>query len=189
MKKLLNVILCISIVFALPYREVHADSSACQTEIVTNTATGNQYCMPDGIYNYGSTTDKAKYRAMVRTGNVGSDDINMLNTWVISENNFRAKQLAGEVTINDYWERIKLYAKRIASGELAAGNTAVLKYLLGYEGNNETSLYQSELNSIQQSPYRNYYTQGSNNVYNTGDTNYYKFFNETNNTFYYNNQY
>ena len=39
MKKLLNVIICILIVFAIPYREVHADSSACQTEIVTNTAT------------------------------------------------------------------------------------------------------------------------------------------------------
>lgn len=170
---------------------ISADTAACSTEIITGR-NNSQYCMPENIYNKGTESDKAKYRLMIRSGNVGANDSQWMEDWVVNRDNLRSAAMEKDLkgVVSNYADRLKLYFKGVTNGTIHRQNSAILNYLLGsITGNQQnTNVWQAELNSLQQSNNRNYYTQSSgNNVYNTGDTNYYSFYNPDNRTFLYNN--
>lgn len=191
MKKLFIVfsISLFSLSFLNPFK-LNADSSACETEIVTNNTTGVQYCMPESIF-WGTEEHKWTYRSMVRTGRLNAEDINWLEELTTSETNQRM------AILNKDWgglwdstkDRVSKYFKGLANGSIYRTNFSLLDYLSGRIGGDiQTSLFQAEIDSMQESYNKNYYTNSqtinNNQVYNTGSTYYTQLYNYTTNNFY-----
>ena len=191
MKKLFIVfsITLISLSFLNPLK-LKADSEACETEIVTNSYTGDKYCMPESIYN-GQDQYKVKYRTMVRSGQLNSDDLDWLEEYATANNNQRMAILNKD--LGGIWDTTKAQASKyfegLKSGAIGRMNVSTLKYLLGgFIGGYNTDMFQAEINSMQESNNKNYYTSGqtinNNQVYNEGSTFYTSVYNDTTNNFY-----
>ena len=173
-----------------------AKAEGCATEVVTNIDTGIQYCMPYAIYN-GTDVKKAKYRAMVRRGTINQNDIDILTDLAKYEN--ISNQMLKDGITSENWlqylennqNRLDTYIKGIFTGQTLRQSLAFFNYQIGQAfGAGNPDLWQRELESIQNSGYKNYYNSSNGgNVYNTGDTNYYQTFNPVTNQFYYNNTY
>ena len=191
MKKLFIVfsITLFSLSFLNPLK-LKAESSACETEIVTNTATGVQYCMPESIF-WGTEEHKYTYRAMVRTGRLNAEDINWLEELTTSETNQRM------AILNKDWgglwdstkDRVSKYFKGLVNGSIYRTNFSLLNYLTGRMGGDiQTSLFQAEIDSLPESNNKNYYTESqtinNNQVYNEGSTFYTSVYDSTTNNFY-----
>lgn len=202
--KILIIIVCAFIItcsflFVKP-KKIKADG--CSTEIVTNLDTGLQYCMPQSIFE-GSDIKKVKYRAMIRSGRINQNDIDILSDLAKYEN--IQKQMLKDGITSSNWldylknnqDRLETYMKGVFTGQTLRTTMSFFNYQLGQAlGSNNPDLWQKELESIQNSSNKNYYTQRdnqssttTNNVVNQGDTNYYSTFNYNTNQVYYNNNY
>lgn len=173
------------------------DPSSCKTEIVLS-GNSNSYCMPESIYTYGTDTDRAIYRTMIRTGNIGSQDHQWLEDHVMTKYNTRYNASKGNYSWEDFNKLAKSYINGVWNGNVGRINVNTLEYWLGsMTGEYSTNRFQSDIASMQESAYKNYYTGRNGNNYNTGDTVYNQvyndntkqFYNVTNNTYYTVNDY